>query len=63
MNEIPINVDTILHHVQHLLLYTIVLWQIILGLSILIKLYFKYYIPSTNNYIPHHVTENIDVIS
>ena len=25
-------------------------------------MYFKYYTPSTNNYVSHHATENIDVI-
>ena len=45
MTEQPINVRTLVHHIEHLVLYSAILWQFILGFLILVKTYFKYWKP------------------
>ena len=49
MDEQPINIRTMVHHIEHLLLYSLILWQIVLGLKILIRTYFKHWTPPSNN--------------
>ena len=44
-----VNIKTIVHHIEHLLLYSLILWQIVLGFKILIRTYFKYWTPSPDN--------------
>ena len=49
MDAHPVNIKTIVHHIEHLLLYSLILWQIVLGLKILIRTYFKHWTPPQNN--------------
>tara|TARA_Y100000590_G_C15611112_1_gene973877 strand:- start:276 stop:641 length:366 start_codon:yes stop_codon:yes gene_type:complete len=51
MGEQPINIRTLVHHIEHLVLYSLILWQIVLGLRYLIKIYFKNWKPNTNSII------------
>ena len=37
MGESPINIRTLVHHVEHLVLYSLVFWQIVLGVWLILK--------------------------
>ena len=37
MGDAPINIRTLVHHIEHLVLYSLVLWQIILGVWLILK--------------------------
>ena len=43
MDSQPINVRTLVHHIEHLVLYSLLLWQLVLGVRWWIKTYFKYW--------------------
>ena len=43
MDSQPINVRTFVHHIEHLVLYSLLLCQLVLGVRWWIKTYFKYW--------------------
>lgn len=49
MVDQPINIRTLVHHIEHLVLYSLILWQLVIGIKILIKTWFKYWTPPSDN--------------
>ena len=37
MGDAPINMRTLVHHIEHLVLYSLVLWQVVLGVWLILK--------------------------
>ena len=37
MGELPINIRTLVHHVEHLVIYSLVIWQIVLGVWLILR--------------------------
>ena len=37
MGDSPINIRTLVHHIEHLVLYSLVFWQIVLGVWLILK--------------------------
>ena len=37
MGDAPINIRTLVHHIEHLVLYSLIFWQIVLGVWLILK--------------------------
>ena len=37
MGDVPINMRTLVHHIEHLVLYSLIFWQIVLGVWLILK--------------------------